>query len=125
MDSKKLIKTHERVSAVINQCDFCQRVFTRSNNLGKHLKTCVKKKNHESENDLQKYIKKLNDQLELFKNEKKHFVNEKKHFVKEVNHYKGDAEYYKQMLMEAGGLVRKSVSALTYSITNYDEAPLL
>ena len=42
---------------------------------------------------------------------------------KETDHYKEERNYYKRLLEEAGGLVKKSVSALTYSITNYDNAP--
>ena len=40
-------------------------------------------------------------------------------------HFEEDAKYYKQMFMEAGGLVKKSVSALTYSINNFDNAPYI
>ena len=39
--------------------------------------------------------------------------------------FEKDAEYYKQMLMEAGGLVKKSVGSLTYIVDNYENAPAL
>lgn len=94
------------------QCDYCKRIFTRYDNLGRHIKTCESKSRLSEDNKLQKQIDKLNNELELAKTKAEHY----KHVEKE-------AEYYKQLLMEAGGLVKKSVNALTYSITNYNNAP--
>lgn len=88
-------------------CDFCHRTFTRSNNLGRHLKSCSTKQNvsdHYKNLELNDHVKNLNI---------------------EMDKYKDEAKYYKQMLMEAGGLVKKSVSALTYSVQNYDNAPAI
>ena len=36
-----------------------------------------------------------------------------------------ETKYYKQMLREAGGLVKKSVNSLTYAMDNYNTAPAL
>ena len=91
-------------------CEYCNKSIIRYNNVNKHLNSCIKKKKNEM--NLIDQIKKLNNELELIKTKNEH--NE---------HYKAEAAYYKQMLLEAGGLVKKSVSALTYSITNFDSAP--
>ena len=106
-------------------CDYCNAAFTRSNSLLRHKNVCVKKYN--AENLLKKQVEllncKLSTQLELHKTDKKIYATKMKHYTNENDYYKEEAKYYKQMLMEAGGLVKKSVSALTYSITNYDKAP--
>ena len=91
-------------------CNYCNTSFTRSNSLSRHKNICSEKQKEET--ILKERIKELSLQLEVSKTKNKHY-----------EHYKKDAEYYKQMLMEAGGLVKKSVSALTYSITNYEDAP--
>ena len=91
-------------------CNYCNTSFTRSNSLSRHKNICSEKQKEEI--ILRERVKELSLQLEV--------SNTK------VNHYKHieeEAKYYKQMLMEAGGLVKKSVSALTYSITNYEDAP--
>ena len=94
------------------QCDYCDRVFTRYDNLGRHMKSCATKHKQDKENDLKKQLCEYDHKIAL--------LNCK---LDEYKHFEEDAKYYKQMLMEAGGLVKKSVSALTYSITNYDTAP--
>ena len=38
IDNDSKIKSNYR-------CNYCDRTFTRSNNLGRHLKTCISKKN--------------------------------------------------------------------------------
>ena len=84
-------------------CNFCSTSFTRSNGLSRHKNICSEKQLYEKDN--QHEIELLNCKLDKYK------------------HIEKEAKYYKQLLMEAGGLVKKSVSALTYSITNYDDAP--
>ena len=61
-------------------------------NLTRHYKICTQH-NHE---------------MELLKTQNTQYKNDSEHYKEEMN-------YYKKMLMEAGGLVKKSVSALTYS----------
>ena len=77
-------------------CKYCKSSFSRADSLTRHKRTC---------------------------NDKYDEVYELKQKLNACEHYKEEAKYYKQLLMEAGGLVKKSVSALTYSITNYDDAP--
>ena len=91
-------------------CNYCNIAFTRSSSLLRHKNICNEKLKEEV--ILKEKIRELSLQLEL--------SNTK---VNNYEHYKEEANYYKQMLMEAGGLVKKSVNALTYSITNYNNAP--
>lgn len=95
-------------------CKYCLVEFTRSNSLLRHVNVCVGK--HEKENTLKGEIKELNMKLQQYEKDAQHHTAENKHYKEEV-------DYYKNMLMEAGGLVKKSVSALTYSIQNYNDAP--
>ena len=99
-----------------NICKYCGRLFSRPDTLSKHINTCKSKQIED--NELKDKIKELNSQLELFK-------NENKHYIEKVDYYKEETNYYKQMLREAGGLVKKSVSSLTYIVDNYSNAPAL
>ena len=99
-----------------NLCTYCDRSFSRPDTLSKHINTCKSKQRED--NELKEKIKELNVQLELYKNENKHYIKENKHQLDETN-------YYKQLLREAGGLVKKSVSSLTYIVENYESAPAL
>ena len=99
-----------------NICDYCNSSFTRSNSLMRHKNVCLKKKDEELK--LKNLVKELNSQLELSRTENKYYINE-------MDHYKEETNYYKQMLREAGGLVKKSVSSLTYIVDHYENAPAL
>ena len=110
----KCSKKSEKSSVFI--CDFCNREFTRSNNLGRHLKSCSTKIHmnieHTNKNKENSYINKIE------------LLNSKvTQYEKDYKSKEDEVEYYKNLLMEAGGLVKKSVSALTYSVKNYDDAP--
>ena len=107
------------------QCDYCERIFTRYDNLGRHIKSCEAKRKCNEDNELKKQLQELRLQVELLKTKSNYTEDKNKHITKEKDHYKDEATYYKNMLMEAGGLVKKSVSALTYSIKNYDDAPTI
>ena len=112
--------THQNTD---NLCTYCNRSFSRPDTLSKHINTCKSKQRED--NELKNKIKELNTQLELFKNENKHYIKENKHYIKENQHRLDETNYYKQLLREAGGLVKKSVSSLTYVVDNYENAPAL
>lgn len=107
--SNSTVTPHKSEKKYSYICSYCASSFSRSDSLTRHDRTCNKKKNKVSE---------LTAQV-------KHYMNENKYIKDEKDHYKDEATYYKNMLMEAGGLVKKSVSALTYSIKNYDDAPTI
>jgi hypothetical protein len=91
------------------RCEYCDRSFTRCNNLGRHLKSCSRKQMQE--NKLAETITLLNSKLQQTEKESKQFQEEN--------------TYHKHLLNEAGGLVKKSVSALTYVVNNYGSAPMI
>ena len=93
----------------VNICKYCSSEFTRTDSLSKHLKACIKK--HEKE-------RLLEEQITILCTENNKYKNESEYFQAENN-------YHKRMLNEAGGLVQKSVSALTYAVGNYNNAPTI
>ena len=60
----------------------------------------------------------LEEQIKIWKNETNKYKKESKYF-------QAENDYHKQMLNEAGGIVKKSVSAFTYIMHNYDSAPTI
>ena len=101
---------------VSHVCKYCENVLSGANSLARHVKACYIKQ--EKENMLEEKLRQLNEKLE-----KSELSNE--HYIKENEHYKAETNHYKQMLREAGGLVKKSVSSLTYAMDNYNNAPAL
>ena len=108
--------TSDKQKKVIHACKYCENVFSGANSLARHIKSCYTKQ--EKENILEEQIRQLNEKLLQFE-----MSNE--HYIKENEHYKAETNHYKQMLREAGGIVKKSVSSLTYAMDNYNTAPAL
>ena len=107
------------------QCEYCNRIFTRYDNLGRHIKSCVARNDYNKEKALEEKIKILNAELHEYKTNVKHYKAETEHYKAETKHQLEETNYYKQLLKEAGGLVKKSVSSLTYIVDNYNNAPAL
>ena len=112
--SNSTVTPHKSNKKVTYLCKYCNSLFSRSDSLTRHKRTC-KEKNDE--------IYDLKCKLDQSEKNTNMQVKETYHYKDELDHYKEEAKYYKNMLMEAGGLVKKSVSALTYSVKNYDNAP--
>ena len=106
-----------------NLCIYCNRSFSRPGTMSKHINTCKSKQRED--NELKEKIKELNAQLELFKNEKEHYIDTVDQYKAANQHQLDETNYYKQLLREAGGLVKKSVSSLTYVVDNYENAPAI
>ena len=114
---------HFKNSKSDNICKYCNRTFSRPDTLSKHLNSCKSKTSEES--NLKTQIIELRNQLELFKTKNEHYIEETNHYKAETKHHLEETNYYKQLLREAGGLVKKSVSSLTYIVDNYSNAPAL
>ena len=102
-------------------CKYCNAQFTRPDSLNKHLKACFSK--HSIELELKNEIKCLNNKLKEYELQIQNYDSDKKHFNNEKKHYIKENDYYKQLVMEAGTLVKKSMSTLSYAMSNYENAP--
>ena len=101
-------------------CRYCESNFSRLDSLNRHKKTCDGEKREIERLQLliKQYEKEKKDQEKVFKIKLSQSEKESKHFEEE-------SKYYKQMLKEAGSLVKKSVSSLTYIVEHYDSAPAI
>ena len=101
-------------------CEFCNNSFSRNNNLTRHKKICVSKELSILKNkmEMEKYNTETENKIKMLQ-----FDNDR--YKKENQFIKAENDYHKQMLNEAGGLVKKSVSALTYVVHNYGSAPTI
>ena len=108
-------------SATANQkCEFCGSIFARFSNLTRHYRICVIR------NDEIIRLKSVVEQCEKAKkDQEKIFKIKLSQSEKESKHFEEESKYYKQMLKEAGGLVKKSVGSLTYIVENYNDAPAI
>lgn len=94
---------------IYNYCKFCNKSFTRSDNLAKHAKFCYAKHSQ---------VDKMSEKLRFLE-------LEHKHVVEKMDHYKQEVEHYKQLLIEAGKLVKSSMNSLTYVVENFEDAPTI
>jgi len=147
-----------------NICTYCNKYFHQPKNLGRHLNSCIAKKQCDNDEDYKNIIAKLTKELETSKtafvnelntakqeailykhellhyNEKishykeeishyredvQHYKEDVKHYKENVKHYERENEYYKILLNNAGGMLKKSISALSYIVNNYKDAPAI
>jgi len=99
-------------------CVYCKRIFLHSNNLSKHLKYCTIKKQQEQNSNSEQKLKILAEELKLYK-------QENIYYKKELAHYERETEYYKMLLNSAGGMLKKSISSLSYIVNNFKNAPVI
>ena len=124
-DSQKTPKTIKKIDDHDENymCQYCNRYFTRSNNLGRHIKKCEAKLIQINDKDLKikEYEKELKYEKELAKRDKELYDKE----VKRNEYQQKEIEYYKEALAAAGSMLQTTVSALTYANNNYDDAPVI
>ena len=101
-------------------CEFCNYDFSRIDALTRHGKTC-NKKNNEIIKLKSEYEKRENE----WKLENKTLNARLRQSEKNTKYVTDENDYHKKMLNEAGGIVKKSVSALTYIMHNYGSAPTI
>ena len=104
-------------------CNYCNNSFSGANNLARHNKTCSFKKTTEATYEAK--FKEMQNKIDTLENNNRHNMEKANYYIEEMHHYKKETNYYKELLREAGGLVKKSVSALTFVVNNYDEAPAI
>lgn len=135
-ESKKHIANMTKTSLY---CDICKLVFKHRSSMYRHKNTtCKIKKMKETEkitntaNEIEvlKYQMKIKDlECEIIKQKlelslaKSQGENDKHKTVADI--YKGENEFHKTLTVNAGNVIGKTVSALTYIMENYQKAPEL
>ena len=92
----------QQLNKNVYKCNSCGNCFNRMNNLTRHQNICVTRALHEQ---------RLNEKIQFLE--------------KENNYFKTEMNNYKNLLSEAGKLVKSSVTALTYVVDNYETAPAI
>ena len=91
------------------ECKYCKKSISRYKNLNKHYKICLEK--HQRENKLEEQVRQLEQ--------------DKKQLQKQSKRFEQESKYFKNLFNEAGSLVKHSVTALTYAVNNYEDAPAI
>ena len=112
--SNATVTSQQKYTTKSYTCKYCDSIFSRNDSLVRHKRTC---------SDRNDEIFKMKLQLEQYEKNAKQYEKNERQYKKDVKHHSKETEYYKQLLREAGGLVKKSVNALTFAVDNYDEAP--
>ncbi|QKF93853.1 zinc finger protein C2H2-type protein [Fadolivirus algeromassiliense] len=120
-------------------CSYCTKTFTKACNLSRHKKSCSEKKmlldnmeNKEKEINAKLKEEELNNKMKELNNKIKELNNEIIHLkeitVKDANmilSQQSEIKNLRTLLNNAGTVVKTSVSAMSYIIKNYNEAPAL
>ncbi len=108
-----------------NRCLYCQNDFASSSSLSRHIKICNIRidKEKELENEINKI--KSSTEITLLK-QKIVFYDELMEANKvKIDELESEAKYYKDLIIGAGNLAHKTVSAFGYVMKKYENAPCL
>ena len=95
-------------------CNFCNMKFTKSCNLSRHIKACLKKNELIISFEKQELINKLTEQNKL--------IDQKDEMI---NVLKSEVAHLKSIVNNTGSIIKTSVSTMAYVIKNYKDAPAL
>ena len=119
-------------------CIYCAKQYSTINNLMKHKKICeersILEKNHRDE--IEKYKNELKHLRELYDKDLLHYTKmhendlEKINIIKEdndkiVNSLSAEVKHLKLLIDNAGSIIKNSMSALSYAMKHYKDAPVL
>jgi hypothetical protein len=107
-----------RMSKQKQRCKYCRSLLSRVSSLNRHMKICVAKNNNDS--SFKKEINTLNTKIEHLRKKNK---SDKKFLTNEMKHYRAEAKYFKYLFEEAGCMVKKSISSVSYIQQKYVDAP--
>jgi len=121
---------HKSCEKDIN-CEFCEKLFSSPSNLTRHKKTCPTKIkiNQNTINEIEKRDQEIARLKELHQRDldsHKHELELRDKLQQQMNEQqKAEIAHLKSLINNAGGVIKTSVSALSYVVQNYDKAPVL
>ena len=125
--SKKLRNTPKILHQGEFTCKDCGRFFTTKYNLNRHVKSC-------SNEEINKLLEEKDREIERLKNENiikelmhkiENYENEKSKDQKIINILEKNNEEKQKVIEGTHVMLKTSVNALSYVITNYKDAPVL
>lgn len=115
-------------------CEYCDKIYSKSSNLSRHLKGCMSKKHSLLENQFEIYkkekdieIKGKNTecQIKIMKEKLKALEEKNKTLENHIDTLKSENIFQKQLISSAGGMIQKSMNTMSYLLLNYNNAPQL
>ena len=103
-------------------CNKCDNDFTRASSLTRHQKVCC---TNDTLREYEKELGKKEQELEIKEKEIEHQKELKEIYKIEKEICQKELEYYKNILNVTGGMVQKTVGALTHVVKTYDNAPAI
>ncbi len=104
------------------KCQFCDLYVSKSSNLARHLRICYAKK--ELENKYKDEIKDLNDRIGKLEERIDHLNELSQKDQETIKNLAADNKYLKIIVRNAGSIIKTSVSAMSYVMKNYQNAPI-
>jgi len=117
LQNETQLKLKYNLNRTINyQCSFCSNTFSTAGSLARHKRACGDKQKVEMS-----FINAIEKKDTVI--EKKDSEIEKKDI--ELKQLREEVKYLKTLITNAGGVIKTSVSALSYVAKNYNGAPIL
>jgi len=142
---KKILKSNLKINSVLKPellCNFCNKKYANMGSLEKHTKICGEKviieKQHSDQLNILKnaHVKELEHIKQLYENELQYLkeLHEKdtlcqteilKQKDETINVLNTEVNHLKLLINNAGSIIKSSVSALSYAMKHYKDAPAL
>ena len=117
-------------------CPNCDRSFSTVSNLSRHKKSCNKefiqilRSNYESQLreiklNFEKNILELQTEIIILKKNNEKLEESNDNLNKIINILTTENDYHKDLVNNAGSIVKTSVNALSYVVKNFNEAPVI
>ncbi|ARF09190.1 C2H2-type zinc finger [Catovirus CTV1] len=122
------------------KCIYCDKEYSRSDNLNRHMKYCLDKENKYKllEDQFEKYkmnkeneviikeeTNKLKTEVEILREKIKTMEEQKEQYKEHIETLKNENKFQKQLIESAGGIIKKSMNTMSYLLLNYNTAPQL
>lgn len=137
----KMSKSNLKINSISKPeltCDFCNKKYTNIGSLSKHIKICGEKdvieKRHSEKLDhvnqlhmieIAKYEKELQHLKDLYDKEILHQTEIIKQKDETINVLNTEVAHLKLIINNAGSIIKNSMSALSYAMKHYKDAPAI